>query len=175
MNNSLHQSFVPEVKACLGRVEQVICSFDRSLGMAGAAGIDACYRDLHTVTGLTGFLALERINKLARIVECLLDEMRTNRLRRAAGRINALLLGVQRIRELIENLASDAAPAGDEDDEGHEADLIREISAWIPDKRQDSARKAGLNPGLSIFHYFTMGDQITTGPPISKSLMTSAA
>jgi chemotaxis protein histidine kinase CheA len=143
----------------LAQAHALLYSLDRGVGMADTAAINRCYRAMHTISGLAGFLALERIQVLAQTAEQLLEEMRLNRLHCGAARIDALLQAVQRITDLVRCLADDSQAVGDD------VEIIRELRSWIVDRsvvRRRPFRRVDefVQPKL-----FRLGDQIPTGPP----------
>ena len=80
MVDPLHLSFVGEATTRLAQAQALLSSLDRGVGMADNAAINRCYRAMHTISGLAGFLELERIQLLAQTAERLLEEMHINRL-----------------------------------------------------------------------------------------------
>jgi chemotaxis protein histidine kinase CheA len=138
MVDPLHLSFIDEATMHLAQTQALLRSLERGVGMADSAAINRCYRAIHTISGLAGFLALERIQVLAQTAEQLLEEMRLNRLHRGAARIDALLQAVQRIMDLVRCLADDGQVAGDD------VGIICQLRSWIVDRskvRRESFRR----------------------------------
>ncbi len=159
MVDPLHLSFIGESTTHLAQAQALLSSLDRGVGMADTAAINRCYRAMHTISGLAGFLALERIQLLAQTAERLLEEMRLNRLHRGAARIDALRQAVLRLADLVRCLADDSQAVGDD------VDIIRELRSWIVDRsmvRRRSFRRVDEFVQPSIYRH---GDQIPTGPP----------
>lgn len=152
-------TFISEAKTHLAQVDQQLRAMDRSVGMAGSSAINACYRAIHTISGLAGFLALDRILVLAQSAERLLEEMRTNRLYRGASRIDAMLRAVARLIELVECLENDTAPAADDQE------IICELRAWTTRPESAPRRTFGWRDDHSVPRFSHYGNQIPSGPP----------
>ena len=160
MVDPLHMSFVDEATAHLAQAQTLLRSLDRSVGMADITAINRCYRAMHTISGLAGFLALERIQVLAQTAERLLEEMRLNRLYRGAARIAALEQAVQRIADLVKHLADDRQHVASDD-----AELIRQLRLWIVDRSVARHRTFRRVDEFARPKSFRHGEQIPTGPP----------
>jgi chemotaxis protein histidine kinase CheA len=159
MVDPLHLSFVEEATTHLAQAQALLSSLDRGVGMADTAVINRCYRAMHTISGLAGFLALERIQLLAQTAEQLLEEMRLNRLHCGAARIDALLQAVQRITDLVRCLSDDSQIMGDD------REIIRELRLWIVDRSVARCRPFRRVDEFVQPRIYRHGDQIPTGPP----------
>lgn len=159
MVDPLHLSFIGEATAHLAQAQALLSSLDRGVGMADTAAINSCYRAMHTISGLAGFLALERIQLLAQTAERLLEEMRLNRLHRGAARIDALRQAVLRLTDLVRCLADDSQAVGDD------VDIIRELRSWIVDRSMVRHRSFRRIDAFARPNLLRLGDQIPTGPP----------
>ena len=160
MVDPLHLSFIGEATAHLAQAQALLSSLDRGVGMADTAAINSCYRAMHTISGLAGFLALERIQLLAQTAERLLEEMRLNRLHRGAARIiDALRQAVLRLTDLVRCLADDSQAVGDD------VEIIRELRLWIVDRSVARRRPFRRVDEFVQPRIYRHGDQIPTGPP----------
>lgn len=159
MTDPLFDAFVSEAPAELARMDGLLRGMGRGVGMAGSAEIDACYRAIHTISGLAGFLALERIGALARAAERLLEEMRLDRLHRGAERIDALLRAVARIGDLVRGLGQDGAAVEDD------AELIRELYSLVIGSGRVLRALHPCDEAVSIRRSLWHANQIPTGPP----------
>jgi len=160
-------TFIAEARKHLAQVNKHLCAMDRGVGMAGSSAINNCYRAIHTISGLSSYLALERIQVLAQSAEHLLEEMRLNRLHRGASRIAALLRAVTRLTELVECLHHDTTPATDD---AEDQEIIRDLRAWTA--RPDVAvtcRFRGRDDH-SVPRFSNYGNQIPSGPPRRTAL-----
>lgn len=128
-------SFVDEATAHLAQVQTLLCALDRGVRMAESAksaesdAVNRCYRAMYMISGVAGFLELERIQVLAQMAERLLEQMRLNRLQRGAARIAALRQAVRRLADLVRCLADDSQHLA-----GDDAELIRQLRFWIVDR-----------------------------------------
>jgi chemotaxis protein histidine kinase CheA len=159
MVDPLHLSFIDEATTHLAQAQALLYSLDRGVGMADTAAINRCYRAMHTISGLAGFLALERIHVLAQTAERLLEEMRLNRLHRGSARIDALLQAVLRLSDLVQCLADDSQAVGDD------VEIIRELRSWIVDRSMVRRRLFRRVDEFVQPRIYRHGDQIPTGPP----------
>ena len=158
MPGPLTLTFVSEAQACLVQMDGLLRGMERGVGTAGTAAINDCYRAIHTISGLAGFLALDRIAALAKAAEGLLEEMRLDRLQRTAVRIDALLRAVERIGELVQCLIQDESPAADD------VELICELHALVG---PDIAPRT-LHPTIDVIaarRTLWFANQVPTGPP----------
>ena len=152
-------TFISEAKNHLAQVDLQLRGMDRNVGMASSSAINDCYRAIHTISGLAGFLALDRILALAQTAERLLEEMRTNRLYRGAARIDALLRAVARLMELVECLGNDSAPVADDQA------IICELHAWTTRPEKSPRRTLRGRDDHSAPRFSHYGNQIPSGPP----------
>ncbi|HEX3132363.1 MAG TPA: Hpt domain-containing protein [Planctomycetota bacterium] len=154
-------TFINEAKTHLAQVDVQLRTMDRGMGMAGSSAINACYRSVHTISGLAGYLALDRILVLAQSAEHLLEEMRTNRLYREAARIDALLRAVARLIDLVECLEHDRTPVAEADDQV----IIGELRAWTIRPTSVLRRTMHGHGDHSVPRFSHYGNQIPSGPP----------
>jgi len=66
--------------------------------------INAIFRAFHTVKGVSGFLNFNKINKLAHVVENLLDRARNKQLQIDGEVIDLILDSVDMLNRMIENV-----------------------------------------------------------------------
>ena len=74
--------------------------------------INAIFRPFHTIKGVSGFLNLERINKLAHTAENLLDKARNGELRIDEHIIDVILEAVDMLKKLIEGVQAGLESGG---------------------------------------------------------------
>lgn len=153
-------SFVDEATAHLAQVQMLLCGLDRGVEITENDDVNRCYRAMHTISGLAGFLELKRIQVLAQTAERLLEEMRLNRLSRGAARLAALRQAVRRLADLVRCLADDSQPVA-----GDDADLIRQLRLWIVDRSVARPRPFRRAEAFARPKRFRHGEQIPTGPP----------
>lgn len=167
MVDPLLVNFINEAKTHLAQVEVQLRGMDRNVGMAGSSAINECYRSIHTISGLAGYLSLDRILVLAQTAERLLEEMRTNRLFRGASRIDALLRAVARLMELVACLENDTAPVADDQA------IIQELRAWITRPINTPRRHFCGRDDHSVPRFSHYGNQIPSGPPRRRATSTA--
>ncbi len=78
--------------------------------------VQACFRTVHTLKGLAGFLSLERVQAVAHAAEQVLDRLRTEPTPCTPAQGDALLLTITRLRELVDGLESGTPPPEDDRD-----------------------------------------------------------
>jgi chemotaxis protein histidine kinase CheA len=111
MEDPLILTFVDEATRNLAQVEALLRDMDNGLSKADLTAITSCYRALHTISGLAGYLSLSRIATVVLNAERVLEEMRLNPLLRHDGKITALLCTIAHVRVLVLALqAGDQSP-----------------------------------------------------------------
>lgn len=68
--------------------------------------VNAIFRPFHTIKGVAGFLNLARIQELSHEVESLLEEVRSGNLSVSSDLVDAVLAGVDLLKELLEDLGA---------------------------------------------------------------------
>lgn len=68
--------------------------------------INTIFRSFHTIKGVSGFLGLERINKLAHRSENLLDQIRSNEVKVDADVTDVILDSVDLLKQMVEGVQS---------------------------------------------------------------------
>jgi two-component system chemotaxis sensor kinase CheA len=69
--------------------------------------LSSLFRNLHTIKGAAGFIALHRFEKLSHLGENLLNEMRENNIQITSELIDLLLKLVTALREILEHYSRD--------------------------------------------------------------------
>jgi len=167
MVDPLHITFISEARKHLAQVHEHLRAMERGVGMAGSAAINDCYRAIHTISGLAGYLSLSRIQVLAQSAEHLLEDMRLNCLHRGASRIDALLRAVTRLTELVSCLQHDTTPVTDDADD---QEIIRDLRAWTARSETAPTRRSHLPYDHSVPRFSNYGNQIPSGPPRRSAL-----
>ncbi len=159
MADPLHLLFLSEAKIQLAEAQVLLQGMARGLGMARANDINGCYRLIHTISGMAGYLGLERIQVLAQGVERLLEELRFHRFCRGAARIDALIRAVQRTADLVDCLAGNLQPVADDHD------IIGELCSWVEGSSVSDETRRPWQDHRSVARFVGYGNQIPTGPP----------
>lgn len=161
MANPLRIAFIDEAYADLAQVGRVLSELDRGLGRADVQQLGACYRLLHTLSGLAGHLGLASIQALAQTVEHVLEDMRRNRQFRSAARIEAVQIAVHRLIELVQGLSENTAVSALEQDV---CTLIRDLKCLTKHATMGRYAQHRCHDRIPAWHV-RLGGQVTTGPP----------
>ncbi|MBW1721252.1 MAG: chemotaxis protein CheA [Deltaproteobacteria bacterium] len=103
------QDFVVESLENLGTIE--VSLIDLEQDPTDAETINAIFRPFHTIKGVSGFLNLDKINKLAHSAENLLDKARNGEIRVEGMVIDLILESVDMLKKMIEGV-QDALETG---------------------------------------------------------------
>jgi len=94
-----------------------------------AETINAIFRPFHTIKGVSSFLNLEKINKLAHSAENLLDHARNGAIQIDAGIIDIVLESVDMLKKMIQNVQGALESGSAIDDNINTVDLTQRIEA----------------------------------------------
>ena len=136
-NQEFIGEFIAESLEHLDTSEACLLRLTRDAGEHDA--VQACFRALHTIKGGAGFMDLDRIQSLAHSSEQLLDAVREQRTKADQAVCDILLTAISRLREMVEALANDSAPPGDE------ADLKQCLRSLLP-KDETSSYTPSADP-----------------------------
>ena len=92
-----------------------------------AETINAIFRPFHTIKGVSSFLNLEKINKLAHSAENLLDHARNGAIQIDAGIIDIVLESVDMLKKMIQNVQGALESGSAIDDNVNTVDLTQRI------------------------------------------------
>ncbi|MEW6658501.1 MAG: chemotaxis protein CheA [Thermodesulfobacteriota bacterium] len=95
-------NFIAEAREHLEGIESGLVHLEQA--PTDLQAINAVFRPFHTVKGVAGFLNLPQIQELSHEVESLLDEARSGRLQITAPVIDLILVGVDRLKEMLDDL-----------------------------------------------------------------------
>ena len=98
----LTANFIAEAREHLDGIESGLVHLEHA--PTDLAAINAVFRPFHTIKGVAGFLNLPQIQELSHEVESLLDEARSGRLEINAAIIDLILVGVDRLKEMLDDL-----------------------------------------------------------------------
>ncbi len=102
--------FVLEALDNLGSIEVNLVELEQN--PEDVETINAIFRPFHTIKGVSGFLNLDRINKLAHSAENLLDKARNGELRIDEHIIDVILEAVDTLKRLIEGVQNGLESGG---------------------------------------------------------------
>ncbi|HNH07033.1 MAG TPA: chemotaxis protein CheA [Leptospiraceae bacterium] len=129
--NELKESFVNSSAAILQRSESCILILESSVDKNA---IDELFRGIHTIKGNSGIFELKNIPRLSHSFENVLNLLRTSRLMPTPDLIDLMLLGIDRLREMIKDLKASESVDAD--------DLIEKFNAYLsPAKDKEKASK----------------------------------
>ncbi|MCX8039927.1 MAG: chemotaxis protein CheA, partial [Planctomycetota bacterium] len=116
MADELRSEFVHEASEHLATASQILLSLAQR-ETADPEEVNACFRALHTLKGLAGFLGFERIKRVAHAGEQVLDAVRSQSLRPTRATWEAVLGAVDRLERLVHTIAEqEQEPPGDDAD-----------------------------------------------------------
>lgn len=133
--------FVAESLENLGTIEVRLMDLEQAPGDLEI--INAIFRPFHTVKGVSGFLNFKKINKLAHVVENLLDSARDGKLNIDAEVVDIILDSVDLLKRMIENVRDSLDCGklfeGDEDTE----ELTQRIEQLISSTQNEGKKRLG--------------------------------
>lgn len=115
MTDDMMSEFIAEASDHLTRAEEILLGFSHHPDEVDAEAINACFRSVHTIKGCSGFLDLERIQRLSHAGEQVLDALRTQEINGSLAVFDALLMTVARLQAHIANLNGQSAAVPDTD------------------------------------------------------------
>ncbi len=122
--DDLITDFLVESFEIIERVDLDILALER--GEATSDTLASIFRGVHTIKGTCGFLAMERLEKVAHVGENVLSRLRDGELVASPQLATSLFHLLDRLREiLVEVAATGDEPTGDD------MALIAELNAWL--------------------------------------------
>jgi len=119
--------FVLESLENLSTIEISLIDLEQDAG--DVETINAIFRPFHTIKGVSSFLNLEKINKLAHSAENLLDHARNRAIQIDAGIIDIVLESVDMLKKMIQNVQGALESGSAIDDNINTVDLTQRIEA----------------------------------------------
>lgn len=107
--------FVVEAREHLETIEPTLLELEQAPDNLGL--LDEIFRPMHSLKGASGFLGLNRINRLAHKGESVLDELRKGRMRVTPEIMDLILKTTDMLKEMIESL----------EEHGHEGNVDIEL------------------------------------------------
>jgi two-component system chemotaxis sensor kinase CheA len=139
------ETFINETKEHLESIEQGFLILENQK-TPDQKVIDKIFRAVHSIKGSAGFMQLEKISRLAHIMETMLQKMRTGEIRPAPQYIDSLLSGRDLLSAMTENFR-DSNQTDIEEVYGRISDLVKN-SGRSPDSGQNLQQDAS-DPGHS--------------------------
>lgn len=102
MDPEIYADFVIEAREHLETIEPTLLELERTPDNLGL--LDEIFRPMHSLKGASGFLGLNRMNRLAHKGESVLDELRRGRMRVTSEIMDLILKTTDMLKEMIESL-----------------------------------------------------------------------
>ena len=139
--------FVMQAREQLTELEQVLLSLEKGdQSETDRAGIDRCFRIVHSIKGDAGFLGLSTIRILANSMENALESIRERGLPVSAEAVERLLIAKDRLAALIDDIEnSDRVELGEvlAELDKVESDAVPLVFPWVIDLRDIDRRRSG--------------------------------
>jgi two-component system, chemotaxis family, sensor kinase CheA len=121
----LLNEFVVESQEHLASVESQLLSLEGVEGPIDVSIVNKVFRAVHSIKGAAGFLSLQTLETLAHRGEEVLNRLRNNEIRPTSEVINTLLHATDRLKELLDSIAT----SNEEDITEHVTALERLLEA----------------------------------------------
>ena len=170
MTDDMMSEFIAEASDHLTRAEEILLGFSRQPDQVNAEAINACFRSLHTIKGCSGFLDLERIQRLSHAGEQILDALRTNELRGSLAVFDALLQTVARLQAHIAHLSGQSAALPDSDQ-----DCVQLLEGVRHAPASSAGTATATDQGTLAAISTVISELIVTGPDDAKAVTEALA
>jgi two-component system chemotaxis sensor kinase CheA len=122
--DDLIAEFTAECREGLARVDTELVAFERD--PSDREHLGEIFRVVHTIKGTSGFLGLQRLERLAHAAENVLGLWRDSEAVPDAAKVTTVLAAIDRIKDIVTELElSGAEPSGDD------ADLVAALEAIV--------------------------------------------
>lgn len=173
-DKELVESFIMESLEHLGTIEVNVLALEQE--PENPEVINAIFRPFHTIKGVSGFLNLSDINRLAHEVETLLDDARNQKLAVNEAVTDVVLDAVDLMKAMINHLSQSLATGVVEPaDFGLEAfvDRLRKLQPGEVEEDQEETKPTPLSDGADIGDIL-IEKGIVTGEQVAKALEKQA-
>lgn len=92
-------SLIPRIEIGLAEIQE--CSTKKQIEL-----LNQIFRDVHTIKGESGFVAMNNIGRLAHSIENILDQLRDSRLDVTHHIVSRLMSSIEVLRDMVGNVAS---------------------------------------------------------------------
>ncbi|GBD99146.1 chemotaxis protein CheA [bacterium BMS3Abin07] len=125
------KEFISEAEDLLESAQGLVLGIQESVenGAVNPESVNALFRDMHTIKGLSGLFGLQGITKLSHKLESLLDNLRLGKIDASIDLCDFLLRNIDILRTLVRDL---------------KGDKVEDVSEFIKDI-EDFAGSAGKN------------------------------
>jgi two-component system chemotaxis sensor kinase CheA len=129
----LKASFVNSSLSILGKSESCVLVLESGVDKTA---IDELFRGIHTIKGNSGIFELEKIPELSHAFENVLNQLRSARLMPNPDLIDLMLLGIDRLRDMISSL--------DTSDLVEVKDLVEKFNAYLEPQEKSTTLDAEI-------------------------------
>ena len=137
MDPEIYADFVIEAKEHLETIEPTLLELEQTPDNLGL--LDEIFRPMHSLKGASGFLGLNRMNRLAHKGESVLDELRKGKMRVTSEIMDLILKTTDMLKEMIDSL----------EEHGHEGESnIESLIAALEDLLSGAPSSAPAAPGV---------------------------
>jgi|GEM_PF-6837 len=172
----LFDEFVAEANEHLATIEDDFLALESQQETPDQELMDKLFRAIHSIKGGSGFLGLERINGLSHGMESLLSKLRSRELKPESRSIDALLAGVDLLRNMIAApLASNTTDIADIERRLAECVGKHAAPALRPTARASSERRPPQASVVFPSSEAASKEKSPTEPPQFAPLLVSAA
>lgn len=116
--------FISEAEDNLNNIEVSLIELEQDPGNADI--INDIFRPFHTIKGVSGFLSLDKINRLSHATENLLDSARSGDFTINHSATDAVLESVDLLKQLIENVKQGLESGYRQDDSHIDVEILRD-------------------------------------------------
>jgi two-component system chemotaxis sensor kinase CheA len=135
------EDFVAESEENLCRIEVSLMDLEQNPGDVDI--INTIFRPFHTIKGVSGFLNLNRINKLAHSAENLLDKARSGEIRVEGATVDIILAAVDMLKKMVADVRDGLEQGGALDNGIDIFDLKKQIDDIISQADQSGDKPLG--------------------------------
>ena len=181
-DRELYEDFLLEASESLGSIEMKILGLERD--PENRTAVNEIFRPFHTIKGVSGFLNLAEINKVAHAVEDLLDQARQGAICLKEPEVEIVLEAVDLLRLLLGRLEARLLGEPCEDPSGAVNGFLGRIQQWREpreghpeciaagassvDKRPGAERPESSHSPAASHPERLEGEVIQTAPQIAK-------
>jgi len=137
MDQEVLMDFIAEAREHLETIEPNLLELEKN--PEDLSIIDEIFRPMHSLKGASGFLHLEKMNKLAHKAENILDEMRKGNIKNTPEIMDVILTATDALRQMLDNLEEE----GEEGDVPIES-IIETIDALLTQGQEDIKKEEDI-------------------------------
>ncbi len=158
------QEFVVEAREHFETIEEDILQLFKQQESPDRDLVDKIFRSIHTVKGAAGFLQLEKIGKLAHVMETLLSMLRAGEAKPEKKIIDGLLAGVDSLTSMLNNV--------EKSNESDISDVYNKITELLEEKKREY-EKNNLKSDIYLKNIDGCGTRFKISPASLKNLIST--